>query len=126
MNRYLVAALLGLVSMMAVYGIGRNRDVVQQVTDASRDAIQSTPTSAAEGAAGIESAGQNVTRITSDEALGEIEITEDFVSEDFVQEAEVVAPVEPVEPAVEPAITPVTPVVPATPPADQEAIPALW
>ncbi|NEQ43268.1 MAG: hypothetical protein F6K00_06795 [Leptolyngbya sp. SIOISBB] len=129
MNRYLLAAVLGAIAFLALLGIGNGRDLLQQ----SRNTISSTPSSAAEGTAltGIESAGQNVLRQTSPEAIGILadgttpptptlnpDATDNFNPAD----PNSTPPVSPSPtPTPQPAPAPATP-----PPTDQEAIPALW
>ncbi len=70
MNRYILGAILGLITVFTIYGLENSGDFFNRATQSSRDAISSIPTSAAEGT-GIESAGENVTRQTSEDALGQ-------------------------------------------------------
>ncbi len=128
MNRYLLAAVLGAIAFLTLLGIGNSRDLLQR----SRSTISSTPSSAAEGTAltGIASAGQNVLRQTSPEALERAGIISDNTTQpdpalnpdanDTVNPADPNA-TPPVAPSPTPAPAPATP-----PPTDQEAIPALW
>lgn len=128
-NRYLLAAVLGAIAFLALLGIGNGRDLLQQ----SRNTISSTPSSAAEGTAltGIESAGQNVLRQTSSEA---IELAADMANGTTVEPSmntgseDNFDPTNPnATPPVSPTPTPQPAPAPATPPpTDQEAIPALW
>ncbi|HEY9889546.1 MAG TPA: hypothetical protein V6D02_14170 [Candidatus Obscuribacterales bacterium] len=123
MNRYLLGALVGLISLLTIYGVGNSRDLVQQ----SREAVSANPTAASEGLTGIEGAGQNVTRqIGSDGVPVSSQSNDTFISGSDASGT---------TPAVEPTTRPAEPVAPATPtvqpvtptvPPQQDAIPALW
>lgn len=124
MNRYLLAAVLGAIAFLTLLGIGNGRDLFQS----SRNTISSTPSSAAEETAltGIESAGQNVLRQTSPEAI------ERAAGMTTVQPAvnpgadtTTVPPAASSTPPVSPEPAPAPQPAPA-PTTDQEAIPALW
>lgn len=141
MNRYLLAVVLGAIAFLSLWGIGRGGDVLRRAGDASRTSISANPSSAAEGSnlAGIESAGENVMRQTSPEAMERLGTLADApantapatsnlnpgASDTFdPSNPNATPPVPPSttpEPAPQPAPAPATP-----PPTDQEAIPALW
>ncbi|MDB9526768.1 hypothetical protein PN498_12275 [Oscillatoria sp. CS-180] len=119
MSRYLLAAILGLVAIATIYGIGNSQETLQRATDDSRDRAVSDSLNN-DDIASIQDAGQNVTRqVSADgEVIGAPPTAQvpDDAPEVFDDE------VPAVEPEPEPTIEPVQPV----PPRDREAIPALW
>ncbi len=126
MNRYLLIALLTLLGISTVYGVS-TRDGLREVANDARRTISSTPTNASEELSGIESAGQNVIRQTSEEGLrsprGAVRATGQTVPGTGVVPNDAPSVAEFPEQTLEP----VQPVVPAeTRPNDQDAIPALW
>lgn len=72
MSRYLLSALLGLIALFTLYGIGNSREAVQTLnrgTRAARTNLSATPVAAANGASSLSQAGQYVKRQTSVEGL---------------------------------------------------------
>ena len=133
MNRYLllVLATLGIVGLATVYGVDRSRDAVQQVTDDVGEVVTSVQSDTAGESTGIEGAGQNVVRQTSEEGLArsrelpnaQVQTTQaERTPPDttvIIEPEEVVFPEQNLE-----AVQPVEPVTPAT--TNQDPIPALW
>lgn len=128
MNRYLMAAVLSLVALATAYGV-RTQDGFRSAVNDARRTVSSVPTSAAEGQTGIESAGQNVLRQTSEEGLQRLRDQPAAVGQ--------TTPMDPTPPATETDVEtepatfpdpdiPAAPVTPQPQPADQDAIPALW
>ncbi|MGF1459304.1 MAG: hypothetical protein ACFBSG_09790 [Leptolyngbyaceae cyanobacterium] len=130
MNRYLLGLLLAGIAVMTALGIENSQDFLRQATDASRESISATPSSAAERT-GIESAGQNVTRQTSDEGMARVDSAPNTVnsttsSAQTTDTTRSAGSTETATPPVEPATASQPATIPATPATDQEAIPALW
>ncbi|MGD1860401.1 MAG: hypothetical protein ACFB0E_10570 [Leptolyngbyaceae cyanobacterium] len=123
MNRYLLFFILGAIAFLTLLGIGNSQQLFRRVGDASRESISATPTAAQPlNQEGIESAGQNVLRQTSEEAIGQVPSQPTTTSPTTVTPAQPeIAPTPPVAP-----VEPVAPVPETPPPSDQEAIPALW
>jgi hypothetical protein len=125
MNRYILGALLAVITVLTAYGINTSRDIVRQVSNASREAVSSTPTAANEGLTGIESAGQNITRLTSAEGLARSQDTPSVTEQ--VQPTDTADTVEPATEEFPPQeLEAAPPVAPAPEPSNQDAIPALW
>lgn len=129
MNRYMLGALLGLISLLTAYGIGNSQDFVRQIPRASRNAVSSAPTAAAEAElTGVAAAGQNVTRQTSEQGLQQSRQAPAAVSQTTAADG-AEAQIEMVGEAEFPEqnLDNVQPVAPANPePVNQDAIPALW
>lgn len=136
MNRYLLAAVLGAIAFLTLLGLGNSQEVLRRAGDASRNTISANPSSAAEGSnlTGIESAGENVLRQTSPEAIERLGTMADVPTtpamnagaQDTFDPADPNrTPPVPPNPNPEPAPQPAPPAV-TPPPTDQEAIPALW
>lgn len=141
MNRYLLSFVVGALALLAFLSVGNRRELLQRAGDASRESISANPSSAAETAnlTGIESAGENVLRQTSPEAIERSpNLTETSststtspqfsdstppAATDPTQRPTNATP--PVPPSSVPPATP-TPQPAPVPPADQEPIPALW
>ncbi|MEM9119586.1 MAG: hypothetical protein AAF827_04610 [Cyanobacteria bacterium P01_D01_bin.6] len=132
MNRYLLAALLGAIVFLTLVGLGNSRNLLQR----SSSTVSSTPLSAAEGVAltGIESAGQNVLRQTSSEALERADVISDNTPPvEPTLNPDANDPFNPADPNATPPVAPnptpppqAAPAPATPPPTDQEAIPALW
>ncbi|MEM6520872.1 MAG: hypothetical protein AAF722_16245 [Cyanobacteria bacterium P01_C01_bin.70] len=121
MNRYLLGFILGAIAFLTLLGIGNSRQLFRRAGDASRESISATPTAAEPlSQSGIESAGQNVLRQTSEEA---IQRSQDLTTNNQQPATQTTPTPAATTPPVAP--EPATPA-PATPPTDQEAIPALW
>ncbi|WP_204137546.1 hypothetical protein [Halomicronema sp. CCY15110] len=128
MNRYVLAALLGAIAFLTLLGISNSQDMLR----GSRNSLSATPSSAAEGdnLSGIESAGQNVLRQTSPEAIERLPNLADGTPAQPALNPGATEPTSPTDPnatpPVPPSTTPPTPAPETPPPTDQEAIPALW
>jgi hypothetical protein len=135
MNRYVLAAVLGAIAFLTLLGISNSQDMLRS----SRNSFSATPSSAAEGdnLSGIESAGQNVLRQTSPEAIERLPNLANGTNGSNGTAAqpninsgatEQPSPTDPnATPPVPPSTTPPpTPAPETPPPTDQEAIPALW
>lgn len=128
MNRYLLITLFALLGMSTVYGVS-TRNGLRELVDDARRPVSSTPTNASEGAAGLESAGQNIIRQTSEEALrsprGDVQAEGQTVPSPT--DAQVTANDPPTAEFPEQNLEAVQPVAPAeTQPSNPDAIPALW
>lgn len=132
MNRYILGAILGLITVFTIYGLENSGELFQRTTQSATDTISATPSSAADSS-GIESAGQNVLRQTSPEGLEGVTSAPNDTGE-FTQTPTTVPPVSPntgtPAPQTVPPQTTIPPTQPTTPAtsstANQDAIPALW
>ena len=129
MNRYVLAAVLGAIAFLTLLGIGNSQDMLRR----SRNSLSATPSSAAESnnLTGIDSAGQNVLRQTSPEAIERLPNVADGTTPQPTLNPGATEPTSPTDPNATPPVPPSTapPPTPAPetpPPTDQEAIPALW
>jgi len=140
MNRYLLSFVIGALALLAFFRMGDSGEVLRRAGDASRESISANPSSAAQttNLTGIESAGENVLRQTSPEAIERSQtLTEtaptSSASPQFTDAATATDPTQrptnatpPVPPSsVPPPVTP-TPQPAPVPPDNQEPIPALW
>ena len=131
MSRYLVGALLGLIAVLTLYGVGSSQNVWQQIgrgTRASRESISAIPASAANGAPSIDQAGQNVVRQTSLDGIQQAQNTtppETQTAQGQSTTPETSTAAEGTAPQPQPA-SPAAATAPSTPQTNPDAIPALW
>lgn len=129
MNRYLLITLFALLGISTAYGVS-TRSGLREFMDDARSPVSSTPTSASEGRTGLESAGQNIIRQTSEEALDsprENVQAEGQTVPAAPTDAQVTANEPPTAEFPEQNLDAVQPVAPAdTQPNNPDAIPALW
>lgn len=142
MNRYLLGFIIGAIAFLTLLGIGNSRDVLRRTGEATRDSVSANSSSAAETASGngIESAGENVLRQTSPEAIERSRALTDATptsstTQPFNNQPQQPSTAQtpppsnatpPVPPSTTPPATTPTPLPAPAPETDQEPIPALW